>query len=151
MQPPTINIGTPASNTVTALVNGATTSSTLVSLVGNVGTIEVGQTVVGSGISGTVKVTGVTNQQNIVLDTAVSLADLTSLTFISPTSSGVFLYGVASSVYGAATFSGTLDKIYKENVIGSFKTVAMRITDNSLNPTFTLDTAVLEYRQHDRQ
>ena len=151
VQPPTINIGTPASNTVTALVNGATTSSTLVSLVGNVGTIEVGQTVVGSGISGTVKVTGVTNQQNIVLDTAVSLADLTSLTFISPTSSGVFLYGVASSVYGAATFSGTLDKIYKENVIGSFKTVAMRITDNSLNPTFTLDTAVLEYRQHDRQ
>ena len=151
VQPPTINIGTPASNTVTALVNGATTSSTLVSLVGNVGTIEVGQTVVGSGISGTVKVTGVTNQQNIVLDTAVSLADLTSLTFISPTSSGVFLYGVASAVYGAATYSGTLDKIYKENVIGSFKTVAMRITDNSSNPTFTLDTAVLEYRQHDRQ
>ena len=151
VQPPTINIGTPASSTVTALVNGATTSSTLVSLVSNVGTIEVGQTVVGSGISGTVKVTGVTNQQNIVLDTAVSLADLTSLTFIAPTSSGVFLYGVASSVYGTATFSGTLDKIYKENVIGSFKTVAMRITDNSLNPTFTLDTAVLEYRQHDRQ
>ena len=151
VQPPTINIGTPASATVTALVNGATTSSTLVSLVSNVGTIEVGQTVVGSGISGTVKVTGVTNQQNIVLDTAVSLADLTSLTFIAPTSSGVFLYGVASSVFGVATFSGTLDKIYKENVIGSFKTVAMRITDNSLNPTFTLDTAVLEYRQHDRQ
>ena len=151
VQPPTINIGTPASATVTALVNGATTSSTLVSLVSNVGTIEVGQTVVGTGISGTVKVTGVTNQQNIVLDTAVSLADLTSLTFIAPTSSGVFLYGVASSVYGTATFSGTLDKIYKENVIGSFKTVAMRITDNSLNPTFTLDTAVLEYRQHDRQ
>lgn len=151
VQPPTISIGTAASPTVTAIVNGATTSSTLVSLVGNVGTIEVGQTVVGTGISGTVKVTGVTNQQNIVLDTAVSLADLTSLTFITPTGSGVFLYGLASSVYGTATFSGTLDKIYKENVIGSFKTVAMRITDNSSNPTFTLDTAVLEYRQHDRQ
>lgn len=151
VQPPTINIGTVASPTVTAIVNGATTSSTLVSLVSNVGTIEVGQTVVGSGISGTVKVTGITNQQNIILDTAVSLADLTNLTFITPTGSGVFLYGVASSVFGAATFSGTLDKIYKENVIGSFKTVAMRITDNSSNPTFTLDTAVLEYRQHDRQ
>lgn len=151
VQPPTISIGTAASPTVTAIVNGATTSSTLVSLVGNVGTIEVGQTVVGTGISGTVKVTGITNQQNIVLDTAVSLADLTSLTFITPTGSGVFLYGLASSVYGTATYSGTLDKIYKENVIGSFKTVAMRITDNSSNPTFTLDTAVLEYRQHDRQ
>ena len=151
VQPPTISIGTAASPTVTAIVNGATTSSTLVSLVGNVGTIEVGHTVVGTGISGTVKVTGVTNQQNIVLDTAVSLADLTSLTFITPTGSGVFLYGLASSVYGTATYSGTLDKIYKENVIGSFKTVAMRITDNSSNPTFTLDTAVLEYRQHDRQ
>jgi hypothetical protein len=66
---------------------------------------------------------------------------------------GVSLYGASTSVYGGSgvTFGGTLDKIYKENLIGSFKTIAMRIIDNSTNPTFTLDTAVLEYRQHDRQ
>ena len=66
---------------------------------------------------------------------------------------GVHLFGASTSIYGGAgvTYGGVLDKIYKENLIGSFKTIAMRITDNSTNPTFTLDTAVLEYRQHDRQ
>ena len=66
---------------------------------------------------------------------------------------GVFLYGQSNAIYGGAgvTYGGVLDKIYKENLIGSFKTISMRITDNSTNPTFTLDTAVLEYRQHDRQ
>ena len=69
----------------------------------------------------------------------------------SAAGAGVFLYGASNSIYGGASFGGVLDQIYKENVIGSFKTIAMRITDNSTNPTFTLDTAVLEYRQHDRQ
>ena len=66
---------------------------------------------------------------------------------------GISLFGASTSVYGGSgvTYGGVLDKIYKENLIGSFKTIAMRITDNSTNPTFTLDTAVLEYRQHDRQ
>ncbi len=49
------------------------------------------------------------------------------------------------------TYGGELDKIYNTNLIGSGKTVALRIADNSTNPTFTLDTAVLEYRQNDRQ
>ena len=72
---------------------------------------------------------------------------------IGASGGGVSLYGASTSVYGGATvkYGGNLDKIYKENLVGSFKTVAMRITDNSTNPTFTLDTAVLEYRQHDRQ
>ena len=49
------------------------------------------------------------------------------------------------------TYGGELDKIYNTNLIGSGKTVAIRIADNSTNPTFTLDTAVIEYRQNDRQ
>jgi hypothetical protein len=66
---------------------------------------------------------------------------------------GISLFGASTSVYGGSgvTYGGVLDKIYKQNLVGSFKTVAMRITDNSTNPTFTLDTAVLEYSQHDRQ
>ena len=66
---------------------------------------------------------------------------------------GISLFGASTSIYGGSgvTYGGVLDQIYKENIIGSFKTIAMRITDNSTNPTFTLDTAVLEYRQHDRQ
>ena len=72
---------------------------------------------------------------------------------IGASGGGVSLFGASTSVYGGSgvTYGGNLDKIYKENLVGSFKTVAMRITDNSTNPTFTLDTAVLEYRQHDRQ
>jgi len=66
---------------------------------------------------------------------------------------GISLFGASTSLYGGSsvTYGGVLDQIYKENLVGSFKTIAMRLTDNSTNPTFTLDTAVLEYRQHDRQ
>ena len=66
---------------------------------------------------------------------------------------GISLFGASTSVYGGSsvTYGGVLDQIYKQNLVGSFKTIAMSITDNSTNPTFTLDTAVLEYRQHDRQ
>ena len=49
------------------------------------------------------------------------------------------------------TYGGELDKIYNTNLIGSAKTIAIRIEENSTNPTFTLDTALLEYRQNDRQ
>ena len=72
---------------------------------------------------------------------------------IGASGGGVSLYGASTSVYGGSSvkYGGNLDQVYFENLVGSFKTLAMRITDNSTNPTFTLDTAVLEYRQHDRQ
>jgi len=61
----------------------------------------------------------------------------------------VAIFGTA--VFGSSVFGGKLKKVYNENLIGSFHTVAMRIEDTSTNPAFTLDTAVLEYRQNDRQ
>ena len=70
---------------------------------------------------------------------------------VSTTGSAVFLFGGSSSVFGTATFGGELDNVYNKNVIGSGKTIALRIEDNSTNPTFTLDTALLEFRQNDRQ
>ena len=70
---------------------------------------------------------------------------------ITSTGNTVFLFGGSSSVFGTATFGGELDSVYNSNIIGSGKTVAIRIEDNSNNPTFTLDTALLEYRQNDRQ
>ena len=69
----------------TANVNGATSSTTAVTLDGNVGTVAVGDIVTGTGItgatSGVVRVATVTSQTNIALDTAVSLSDDTVLTF----------------------------------------------------------------------
>ena len=70
---------------------------------------------------------------------------------ITSTGTAVFQYGASNAVFGSARYGGELDTVYDSNVIGSGKTVALRIEDNSTNPTFTLDTALLEFRQNDRQ
>ena len=70
---------------------------------------------------------------------------------ILSTGTAIFLFGSSGAGFGTATFGGELDKVYNKNIIGSGKTVAIRIEDNSTNPTFTLDTMLLEYRQNDRQ
>ena len=70
---------------------------------------------------------------------------------ISSTGTSIFLFGSSSAAFGTAKFGGQIDKVYNKNIIGSGKTVAIRIEDNSTNPTFTLDTMLLEFRQNDRQ
>lgn len=69
------------------------------------------------------------------------------------TPAGAVAFFGAGLLFGAAnaTFGGTLEKIYPTNIVGSGKTIALRITDESTNPTFTLDTAVLEFKTNDRQ
>jgi len=69
------------SDTATANVNGAVSGSTSVAVDGNVGTLVAGQRVRGTGISGVVTIATVTDQNNIVLSEAVTLADDTALTF----------------------------------------------------------------------
>lgn len=70
---------------------------------------------------------------------------------IESTGTSVFLYGSSSAVFNTATYGGELDVVYNTNLIGSGKTIALRVEDLSTNPTFTLDTALLEFRQNDRQ
>ncbi len=67
--------------------------------------------------------------------------------------SGVFIFGQPNSIYGGTgvLYGSKLKRVYNENLIGSFHTVAMRITSDSTNPPFTLDSAILQYRQNDRQ
>ena len=67
--------------TATADANGAVTSSTNVAVDGNSGTLTVGMVVTGTGITGTVRIATVTNQNNIVLSSAVTVADNTALSF----------------------------------------------------------------------
>jgi hypothetical protein len=74
-----------------------------------------------------------------------------SSTTISSSGLSVFSYGAVTSVFGTATYGGELDKVYQNQIIGSGKTIAIRIEDNSTSPTFTLDTALLEFTQNDRQ
>ena len=70
-----------SSTKITALVNGAVSASTAVT-VDNVsgGTLTVGQRVKGTGISGVVTIATVNSQTSIVLSSAVTLADNVSLT-----------------------------------------------------------------------
>ena len=63
----------------------------------------------------------------------------------------IYVLPVGGNVSDASKFGGELDKVYNTNIIGSGKTVAIRLEDFSNNPTFTLDTALLEYSQEDRQ
>jgi len=85
-------------------------------------------------------------------DTSTNTGIIQPPTFnVSSSGSSVFLFGSTESVFGTTTFGGVLDSVYNENVIGSGKTVALRIEDSSTNPTFTLDTVILEFRQNDRQ
>lgn len=85
---------------------------------------------------------------DVANDTAVIQPNTVSIT---STGTAVFQYGASDAKYDTATYGGQLDSVYQENVIGSGKTVALRIEDKSTNPTFTLDTALLEFRQYDRQ
>ena len=70
---------------------------------------------------------------------------------ISSTGESVFIFGETASVYGTATYGGVLDNVYNKHITGSGKTLAIRIEDISTNPSFTLDTVVLEYKTNDRQ
>ena len=69
---------------------------------------------------------------------------------IESTGTAVFIFGYSTSVFDTSTYGGELDKVYNTNLIGSGKTISIRIEDNSTNPTFTLYTALLEFRQNDR-
>jgi len=65
----------------TAVVNGATSNTTALVLDGNSGTLVAGMTVTGTGISGTVTIASVTDQNNIVLSDAQTLVNDVTLTF----------------------------------------------------------------------
>ena len=70
-------------HSATATTNGAVSSSASVTLDGNDGTIGVGMTVTGTGISGTVTVASITNQNSITLSSAQTIGDDVTLTFAS--------------------------------------------------------------------
>lgn len=59
--------------------------------------------------------------------------------------------GVNFAASGGSSFGSTLEKIYPTNIIGSGDTIALRISDKSSNPIFTVDTCILEYKTNDRQ
>ena len=69
--------------TASGFVNGAITSSTALVIDNNVGTITAGMTVTGTGIDGVVTVSSLSDQNNIVLSSAQTLANNVKITFTS--------------------------------------------------------------------
>jgi hypothetical protein len=70
---------------------------------------------------------------------------------LASSGAGVTTYGSTSTIFGTSTYGGVPDDVYNTNVVGSGKTVSLRIEDNSMNPSFSLDTAVLEYKVNGRK
>jgi hypothetical protein len=68
---------------------------------------------------------------------------------ISSSGQAVVLYG--GSTFGSGTYGTPLDVIYNSNVVGSGKTVKLRIEDSATGANYRLDTALLEYSNNDRQ
>jgi hypothetical protein len=94
------------------------------------------------------RVTGVDTEGNPRRNTLLVSPAGPWLTY--PNQAGPF-YNEEGETFSPATYGGELDNIYNTNVIGSGKTLAIRIEDNTTNPTFTLDTALIEFSQEDRQ
>lgn len=70
---------------------------------------------------------------------------------LANSSAGVFIYGAPNTLYGTALYGSQLDNVYNTNIIGSGRTVSLRIEDKSTNPSFSLDTAVFEFRINERK
>ena len=70
---------------------------------------------------------------------------------ITTTGQGLAFYNATQSTYDTSRYSAEFEKLYNNNIIGSGKTVAIRIEEESTNPPFRLDTAVLEYSTDTRQ
>jgi len=63
----------------------------------------------------------------------------------------IYFYGDPNSQFNTASYGGINESVIKEPLIGSGRTISFRLTDSTLNATHKLDSAILEYMQHDRQ
>jgi len=116
----------PVIDGATALVNSAISSTTALVVDGNRGTIETGMVVTGTGVSGTVTVTTVTDQNTLVLSSTQSISDNVVLKF---TKSGVAEIG--GSVI-TATENAIID--YTHTMIGALELPGTTIA-TSIRPT----------------
>lgn len=150
-QPPTLQITNTAGESLalygearyaaedaTADVLAAVDNSTTVTLDNNVGTIAVGMTVSGSGVTGRVTVTAVSSQTSITLSQNVTLSEDTPLIFTESTDE-VF------------TFGGELQRFFNLNTVGSGDVISLQFTSDSTAPTFALESASLQYLMSGRR
>ena len=61
------------------------------------------------------------------------------------------VYGDSSAVYNVANFNTSGDNVYNINIVGSGNTFSFRLEEKSTNPSYSLDTAIFEYRTNERK
>ena len=61
------------------------------------------------------------------------------------------IFGDNSTLYNTAKYGAPRTQSYKNQVVGSGETVAIRIEDKSADASFLLDTAIFEFATDDRQ
>ena len=127
-----------AAEDATGDVLAAVNNSSTVTLDNVTGTIAVGMTVSGSGISGRVTVTAVASQTSITLSQNVTVAEDTALIFTEGTGE-VF------------TFGGELKRFFKLDTLGSGEVISLQFTSDSTAPTFALESASLQYLMSGRR
>ena len=79
---------------------------------------------------------------DVIQPTPITLASGTQAAILY----GGNTFGTSTSLYGSE-----LDTIYTQNVIGSGKTLTLRIEDDTTTANYRLDTALIEYANNDRQ
>ena len=84
------------------------------------------------------------------------LFDYQDARVIQPRSIEIFADQNSATFWGVPTWgnfnwSDASKNVYQNNVLGSSFTVSLRFYDKSTNPSFALDTSVLEYRRNDRK
>ena len=127
----------------TAVTTGPIAGITIAGTGAAFGTITKGMLVTGTGITGTVTVKTVTNQNSIVLDTAVSLADNAVLSFITNIKVGMFVTGsgisgdvtvatIAADQNSMTLSSGQTNAHFADNTVFTFGTFSSSEVDKTI-------------------
>ena len=119
--------------TATATTNGAVSSSASVTLDGNVGTIVVGMTVTGTGITGSVTVSAVGSQTSITLSSAQSISNDVVLTFKKTTEE--LTSNITRVRFATFNFDGDEDLIIVDG--GGYPCILTGATANGLSKLST--------------
>ena len=65
--------------------------------------------------------------------------------------SAVTFWGTPQAVWGQFNWANNPRQVYNNNILGSSFTISLRFYDTSTNPSFSLDTSILEFKFNDRK
>lgn len=70
---------------------------------------------------------------------------------VGNTTGTVGFYGSPAAVYGSTVYGTKLTRIFETQTVGSGFSVSIQFVSDSIDPSFSLDAATLEFATHDRR